>query len=146
MVYVEGIIDRTSADVTYALAHQEDVADLKGAWNVSDMNRCIDNVAYLVQTLRDAGYAINSQVQTHVTAEDYPHHQSLMNVLRGNVVELVTGFYTLNHPVIPDANTFDYLQANDLENSLKLTNILVTRMQAGYQKCGVAICGQEVML
>ena len=47
MTWTTPITDRTFEDVKYAFENQNLSTDLKGAWNVSDTTRIINNMLYL---------------------------------------------------------------------------------------------------
>ena len=62
MSWSSPIFDRTLSDVEYAFQNQSSALNLKGAWNISDANRVIDNCKYLETLLNDLGYTVHSLI------------------------------------------------------------------------------------
>lgn len=147
MAWQTPIVDRVAADVTYARGSQNNAADLKGAWNVSDINRVIDNTIYLRDLLLSYGYHVYPFTdQVEVDESDYPLFTSVDSVYRTNVQHVVDAFYTLDNPTITLGSTINYVMANTLEENLRLTNLLIRRMEDGFKRSGTFKSGQEVIL
>lgn len=140
------ITDRTQSDVDYALENQSSASDLKGAWNISDINRVIDNSIYLRDILISYGYDISFTDQTHLTEADIPYITSVIKVLKDNVKALVDGFYSSGNPTISYSALPNYTMANDLETNLVITKTLIENMIEEFVYCGTFYCGEDLIL
>ena len=139
MAWTTPITDRTQADVTYAKANQNNVSDLKGAWNISDANRIIENTIYLKDLLIANGYPCSITNQALFVETDLPYVESKMKILKDNVQSVIDSFYkATNHPIIVYGMNFNYQNANDLELDLDLTNQLLQNMILELKYCGVS--------
>lgn len=146
MPWITPITDRTLNDVQYAFSNQNEVSDLKGAWNPSDINRVINNVEYVKTLLNSYGYYPSITSMPTFTESDLPYITSVMNVLRTNVSNIVTSFYQLNNPNIGFGSTFDYVDANSLEINLSITNQLLENMIALFKYSGTFYSGEDLIL
>lgn len=141
------ITDRTEADVISAISGQSNIADNKGAWNISDANRIIDNTIVLRDILISNGYNISFENQTHLLVEDLPYVTSVMRVMRDNIMALVNGFYKLTEsPNISYASYLNYTLANNMELNLSITNTLLENMILDLQFTGEPTSGEQFYL
>lgn len=141
------IVDRTQADVTTALSGQSNVSDNKGAWNISDANRVIDNSIVLRDILVKNGYNISFTNQPHMSMDDVPYMTSFMKVLKDNIMALVNGFYKLTEsPTISYANYLNYTIANNMELNLNITNTLLENMINELDFSGEPTAGEQFYL
>lgn len=140
------IIDRTYDDVLYAIANQTATIDLKGAWNVSDANRLIDNIEYLKLRLNDYQiYPVITPMSYFIQSE-LPYSSTRISTLKNNIINLVNSYYKMNHPVIRMGRILDYTDANAMELNLKLTNDLFDSMVKLYKYSGTFNSGQSIVL
>lgn len=151
------ITDRTQADVLRVKAlnakgweamteaeRTEWLGDLKGAYNVSDLNRVGHNVDHLAGVLDGHGYTVLVAPKTNWTVEDIPTQPQMATYL-GNVQALKGGFYgTTDLPETMDKLTAD--GANNIEKLLLEIETYINRMVAGFRKCGTFKSGQGVIL
>lgn len=141
-MWITPIKDRTLADVQYAIANQNLVSDLKGAYNLSDIDRVMENVVYLRDLLNDYGrFPVVTALPVLVEA-DLPYLSLVMDVLRTNVVNVRDAYYQLGHPLIRYGTEFNYTDANALEESLYLTNLLLQSMISTIKYSGTFYSGE----
>lgn len=142
MAWITPIIDRTLSDVQYAIANQNDVSNLKGAFNIYDIDRIINNVEHLKILLNEYGYFPVITPLPSLSEGDLPYLSTVIDVLRTNVENVVESFYQLNNPTIRYGNVFDYNDANSLEINLKITNDLFASMIASIKYAGTFYAGE----
>lgn len=146
MAWTTPINDRTQSDVDYALANQSATIDLKGAWNVSDANRVIDNTLYLKERLNAQGYYFTYTPQSHIAEADFPYKISFVNVMKDNINNMIAAFYSSGNPVIGYNMNPNYITANSIETNLKITNELLVLMIQSFRVCGTFNCGTSFRL
>lgn len=140
------IVDRTYADVLYAINNQTATIDLKGAWNISDANRLIDNIEYLKGQLNGYNvYPVITPITPFVQSE-LPYASLKITTLRTNIINLVNSYYKMGHPLIRMGRILDYTDANAMELNLKLTNDLFESMVKLYKYSGTFNSGQSIVL
>ena len=153
--WIEPIFDRTRSDVDYALAKIEEwrkngstnVYELKGCFNVTDINRIAGNIQYLAETLKPLYYFPNCKTnRINWGGGDFPHEGSI-NLIIGDVRELCSVFFqTSTAPALPDT-ILTYEQVNSLEENLYLIKQILDDMVEyanTYRQCGTFVCGGGV--
>lgn len=145
MAFITPIIDRTEQDVLYAMLNQNSTQDLKGAWNVSDINRLINNINHLKTELQKLGYNASITAQADFIESELPF-ASKLDIIRNNIKSIVNSFYKFNNPEIRYGDIFDYEDANTLEINLKITNDLLTSLLNELRYCGEGYCGESITL
>jgi hypothetical protein len=146
MPWITPITDRIQEDVDFAKENQSSTSDLKGAWNISDINRIIDNTIYLRNLLFENGYNITIIEQSHIVESDIPYITSFIKVLKDNIKSLVDGFYSRGNPVIDYSQFPTFTMANNLEINLEITNSLLNSMIAELKYCGEPKCNDDIIL
>jgi len=146
MAWTTPITDRTLADIEYAITHQDAVLDLKGAWNISDINRIIDNTDYLKTQLNNYGYFFPYTTLTHLVETDFPFDASFVTVLKTNVISMVDAFYKQGNPTIVINTNPTYTMANSIEINLQSTLDLLTLLPQSFRRCGTFSCGTDFRL
>lgn len=146
MSWTTPITDRTEDDVTYALENQDSVSDLKGAWNISDANRVIDNSIYLRDLLNSYGYTVSFADQPHLTVSDFPYITSVIKLMKDNIQLLLDAFYTEGNPSLTYSQYANYNSANSMEINLDITNTLLENMIAELIYCGEPYSGDDIIL
>ena len=146
MPFVTPRLDRTQEDVLYAFANQTSTSDLKGALNVSDVNRMIGNTIHLRDLLNQYGFTSSFPNQPLFTMDTLPHVNSQIDVIRNNIRTIVQAFYTMGNPEIASGNTLNYIDVNALEMNIKITNDLITALILEMRNCGYYTCGQDITL
>lgn len=140
------IIDRSLSDVEFAMLNQNSTANLKGAWNISDANRVIENTLYLNNKLEDYNYNSELIPIDYLVESDLPYATSKMDIIRDNVKLVINSYYKLHHLPIIYGNVFDYNQANVLEINLKGTNDLLESMIRNFKYSGMFSSGETINL
>ena len=146
MAWITPIIDRTQQDVLYALANQNSTDNLKGAWNISDVNRIINNIDYLNTKLLEQNYTSGVSTQNNFVMTDLPYVNSKIDIIRNNVNKIVDCFYKMNNPNIRYGTVFDYNDANTLEINLKITNDLLESLIALFKYSGTFYSGTGLLI
>ena len=145
-VWTTPITDRTANDVAYAKANQNESADLKGAWNISDANRVINNTIYLRDLLNQYGYTVEFDDQPLLTEADFPYRDSVIKVMKDNINAVVNAFYEFNNPTIMYGTTASYTGANTMEINLDITNTLLENLISNLLYCGEPYSGDTITL
>lgn len=147
MSWSNPITDRTLDDVLYALENQNLVEDLKGAFNISDANRIIDNTLYLKELLESYEFPVlDYEPQEHIVETDIPYISSVIWLMIQNVIVVTNAYYITTHQTLSYPNNLNYQKVNDIEENLRLTYKLLTDMISNAKKCGTFISGQTVIL
>ena len=149
MTWIEPVFDRTQADVEYALnkmaewraTGETNTSDLKGCFNVNDINRIENNIAYLATNLSSLYYfsapVTKTWEQTQIPTVDD------MNRILNNVRELNEAFYqSPEAPPVPDG-LFTISQVNDLEENLYQLKTMLDNMISSFKQSGAFECGEE---
>lgn len=153
------VTDRTAADLarwlelrnkgyskmTEAERAEWDAGNMKGAYNVSDLNRVGEALNYLRDRLADASYVsrVAFVAKTDWAATDIPTASNMYDYLRyvSVIREAMAQFATT--PAAPTyTGGLDYQEANDIEKILVDVDQLITNMQAHRYYCGELFCGE----
>lgn len=154
------IFDRTADDVahwerlrnkgyaamTKAERSEWDAANMKGAYNVSDLNRVGNALNDLHSRLHEAGYIRPMLVftaKTDWTAADVPTGADLAAYLR--YVAIIRGAMA-QFPTTPttpgNTGSLDYNEANNIEKILLDVDALIQNMLAARYFCGEIFAGE----
>lgn len=152
------IFDRSTSDITelqtlrdkgFANMTSEEQTSwnngLKGAYNISDINRVNDAVVYLQQLLLSCGYNITVSVGTDLVYSDLYNEEYCLNYL-ANIQHLIDGYYTMTEtPSLPSttAEILTLTGANAIEKILYDIDYIIENMQKYYIHSGVASSGQN---
>ena len=153
------VTDRTAADLarwlelrnkgysnmTEAERAEWGAGDMKGAYNVSDLNRVGAALNYLRDRLAEARYISSAEfiAKTDWMEADIPTPQEMQNYLRyvSVIREALAQFATT--PATPtNTGGLDYQEANAIEKILVDVDRLITNMQAHFYYCGELFCGE----
>lgn len=153
------ITDRTEGDVKHweklrnkgyaAMTDAEraewDAGTMKGAYNVSDLNRVGTALNYMCDRLAEASYIspYAFTAKTDWAAADIPTAADLTNYL--NYVSQIREAFSryANTPPTPEnIGALDYQDANDIEKILVDVNTLLTNMIAALFYCGDIYSGE----
>lgn len=151
------ITDRTQADVLRVKAlnakgweamteaeRTEWLGDLKGAYNVSDLNRVGHNVGYLAGLLGEYGYSVTVSPKVNWQVDDIPCVAD-MDAYLSDVEALKAAFYG-TVPLPDSMNKLTVTAANNIEKLLLEIETYINRMVAGFRKCGTFRSGQGGIL
>lgn len=157
--FPELVYDRTYADVmrwlelrnkgyanmTAAERAEWDAGNMKGAYNISDLNRVGEALNYLRDRLAAANYLPSSifSAETYWTTADIPTASDLRNYLRyvSTIREAMARYKTT--PAVPEyTGGLDYQEANNIEKILVDVDQLITNMLAARYCCGELYGGE----
>ena len=133
------ITDRTALDVDelYNLLSQgqNPSAAHKGAYNASDLNRVGDAVSYLTQRLQNIGISVTTEPKTNWTGVDIPTQSQIEKYL-DNIWSMWAAIMAYRPDIkLPEEMRFlDYSGANQIEELLKQTDLMVTRIELSYRQ------------
>lgn len=154
------ITDRTEADKTELLRVRAKIitetwegltedektywfSNPKGAYNISDLNRVGNNMAYLADLLNSYGYAVGISPKTDWVVDDIPT-QSQMSQLLADLQALEDSYYTLTSTPAPPASMAKlfWYDANNIEQILLDINMLLENMIAQFKFSDTFYCGE----
>jgi hypothetical protein len=116
---------------------------LKGAYNISDLNRVQSAVRYLSDRLAAVGYPLKLSEVKNWTAQDVPTRSDLENYLAD--VRAVRGVFTLLKTTPPAPETMiglNYIRANNIEQILLDVDMLLSNMIASFVYSGDIFGGE----
>lgn len=121
--YITPITNRTSADVSYAKSHQDDLINKNiGAWNYTDANRVCNNLKYAAEYMYEQGFLsqpYSAQIKLDWKETDIMTSESLNSMIVDNMNNLKS--YSRPdltwYPIASIAN-MDYSVANWLERNI----------------------------
>lgn len=149
--WITPIFDRTQQDVEFAKRQiaqwknglANDVYDLKGCLNVSDINRIENNIKYLSNKLNELGYSNTTYTKTW-NRTSLPNQQDIDRIIN-NVKELIKAFCQQpSAPNVPD-RLVDYNDINAIEKNLSLIKELIDYMVNSYKVSGALQSGQTIL-
>jgi hypothetical protein len=146
MAWVEPIYDRTVSDVEFALHKIKEwrnsgvtnTTDLKGCFNVSDMNRIEGNIRYLADALTDL-YYFNDIVTKTWERDDIPTESDITRVIE-NTRSLVLSF-SEHAPDLP-TTLLTITDVNCIEETLNRVKMILDGMITSFQECDTFECGE----
>lgn len=147
MAFITPIYNRTSTDVAYVFAHQGSDSELKGALNVSDLNRIENNVEWLHEQLYAYGYSNLVDVKTDWVNTDFIYLDDIDRI-RQNVLNLVNAYYDLaeSPTIVLGQEPLSYTHINDIEKVIFDIDSILNRMIEYFRISGTFVAGQGVIL
>lgn len=155
---LELITDRTAADVKrwrvlQAKGYNAMTADekaewdsgMKGAYNVTDLNRVGNAYKYLQNRLSEAGYLQGYEIipKTDWKASDVPTTADFKRYIRSvNSIRNALTTLRTTPPQLDETGGIDFQEANNLEQILFDTEYLLNQLQAIYHYNGDIYCGE----
>lgn len=152
------ITDRTLADVQRFLTLgnkglnnmtaaelEEWNSDLKGAYNVSDLNRVGVALNYLRDRLKNAGYLKGNEFAavTNWNEKNIPSTADFSAYLRAvETIRAAMSRYNTTPATPTDTGSLDYIGANAIEQILIDVDKLITNMQAARYYCSDIMSGE----
>lgn len=151
------ITDRTRADVERAKMLNdtgfngwtasevaEYLADLKGAYNASDLNRVESAVAYIIERLVANGYdSLKLRIQNAWIRTEFMNVSEAQRYLQ-NIRDLRSQFVQPDGtPEVPDdMDGFTYEEANDIERILVIIDEYITKIEQAFFYSGELYGGE----
>ena len=127
-----------------AILDIDEVYDLKGCLNLSDLNRIEGNIEYLTEKLENYYYPTHTYCKVW-TNEDIPNQHDMSRILY-NIRYLIDSFYTLDNPPPLPNTMMRYDEINAIEENLHLIKEVLDCMQKSFKKSGTVKCGAKTLL
>ena len=156
-VWINPVFDRTREDVEFAIrkiaewktshAHSSggnDVYDLKGCLNVTDLNRIEENIAYLADKLEAYSYPANVSTRPWDRG-GVPTQRDVLRIVE-NIKSILNSFYSPNNaPALPNKMS-SYEDINAIEENLYLIKVLLDGMEGSFVVSGTTKSGAKMFL
>ena len=142
--WISPVFDRTQSDVDYAKAQiksGENLSELKGCFNVTDINRIENNTRYIADRLNVLSYAntITTKVWDIAGVPDVSEVARLIN----NVASLINAYYLPEGaPSLPNT-LLTFEQVNSLEKMLYMIKHLLDEEENQFRYSGTFNSGEE---
>ena len=134
---------KVSAETATAAEQTEWASDLKGAYNVSDLNRVGASVAYVAGRLTGYGYAVSVDPRQDWQMTDIPTPESMTAYLADVAALRAALTVSADTPEVPeDMERLTWQEANDIEKILVDVDELLTRMTAAWFYSGELYAGE----
>lgn len=147
MTWSEPIFDRTQADVDFAIKKIQEwknsgatnITDLKGCFNVSDLNRIEDNTRYLSDKLSELYYFSSVTTRHNWNVAHLPTQSDIDRIIQ-NTRTLILSIST-EAPELPTTLlTID--DVNCIEFNLYKIKMILDEMTTSSVECGTFDCGE----
>lgn len=121
-----------------------DVYELKGCFNLLDLNRIEDNIVYLAEKMGGFSYTptIHSKRWTRV---DMPNQDDMVRITE-NIHALMNAFYTPSNPPYLSYKMLSYSDINAIEETLYLIKQMLDCMQSSFKQAGTIKSGSTTFL
>lgn len=142
--WISPVHDRKQSDVDYAISQLEkgiNTSDLKGCFNVVDINRIENNVRYIADRLNVLKYTNTVETKSW----DMYGIPNVTEITRSinNVQKIINAYYRPeNAPALP-STLLTYEQVNALEKILYMIKHLIDSEENQFRYCGTIICGED---
>ena len=126
------------------VVHVGDVYELKGCFNLLDLNRIENNIEYMSETLSELGYP-QSTFTKKWTRKDMPSGSDIQRILK-NISSLIADFHQQgNAPSLPQT-MLSYEEINMIEKNLQLLKELLDCMIGSFHKSNTFKSGTTTFL
>lgn len=140
---VATLAGRVSAGTATAAELAEWQSDLKGAYNVSDLNRVGAAVAYVAGRLTGYGYVVSVSPRQDWQVTDVPTPESMTAYLADVATLRAALTVPADTPEVPeDMEQLTWKEANNIEKILVDVDELLTRMAAAWFYSGEIYAGE----
>lgn len=126
------------------IAHIGDVYELKGCFNLLDVNRIEGNIAYLAENMENFAYAPNIHGKQW-TRTDMPNQNDMSRII-GNIRALIDAFYSPSNPPSLPSTMLSYEDINAIEENLHLIKEMLDCMQSSFKMVGTTKSGSRMIL
>lgn len=142
MEWVEPIFDRTQSDIDFAIQTMRnwrktgltETSDLKGCFNVSDINRIENDIQYLSDNLTEWYYFNDIDTTKTWDKESFPTIEDVNRIINNIRVLITAYFQSADAPALPETIvTFE--QVNALEENLYQIKAILDDMIASFRVC-----------
>lgn len=142
--WISPVHDRTQSDIDYAIsqiAQGNNSSELKGCFNVVDINRIENNVRYIADRLNVLKYTNTVETKSW-DMYGLPNVTEITRLIN-NVSKLISAYYRPeNAPDLP-STLLTYEQVNALEKNLYMIKHLIDSEENQFRFCGTVICGED---
>lgn len=146
MGWIEPVFDRTQSDVDFAKQQIQrwrdessaNITDLKGCFNVSDMNRIENNIRYLSDNLSDLYYFSSVTTKTWSKA-DLPTVADIDRLIENTRIIVLS--ICEDAPELP-TTLVTFADVNALEQTLYKIKMILDEMTASFLECDTFECGE----
>ena len=146
MGWIEPVFDRTQADIDFAIQTMQrwkntrsyETSDLKGCFNVSDINRIENDIQYLSDNLTDL-YYFSTVVTKTWNIEDSPLVSDIDRLIQ-NTLTIISSICD-DTPELP-TTLLTFADVNSLELNLYKIKMILDEMIASFQECDTFDCGE----
>lgn len=146
MAWMEPIFDRIQADVDFALQQiqrwrdegSSDITDLKGCFNVSDMNRIENDIQFLSDNLSDLYYfsTVNTKTWDKASLPTVADINRMIENTRILVLSICE-----DAPELP-TTLVTFTDVNCIEGILNKLKLILDDMTASFLECDTFDCGE----
>jgi hypothetical protein len=142
--WIRPIYTRAQKDVDYAISQIKqgnNSLELKGCFNVTDINRIENNSRYIADRLNVMKYT------NHIETKSWdmygvPDSDDVFRLIN-NVAKIIDAYYIPNDaPTLP-LTLLTYKDANALEKNLYMIKNLVDDEENEFRYCGTFSCGED---
>ena len=126
------------------IVHVGDVYELKGCFNLLDLNRIEDNIAFLAENLESFSYTPNIRGKQW-NRVDMPNQNDMSRIIE-NIRSLISAFYSPNNPPSLPTTMLSYEDINAIEETLHLIKQMLDCMQTSFKKVGTIKSGTRSLL
>jgi hypothetical protein len=121
-----------------------DVYELKGCFNLLDLNRIEDNITFLAETMESFSYAPNIHGK-HWGRVDMPNQNDMSRIVE-NIRSLISAFYPPDNPPPLPSTMLSHNDINAIEENLYLIKQILDCMQTSFKKVGTIKSGARSLL
>lgn len=142
--WISPVYDRTKSDVDFAISQIKngDISlELKGCFNVTDINRIENNSRYIADRLNVLKYANNIKTASW-DMYGVPNATEVARLINNVTLLIKAYFKPANAPNLPPT-LLTYEQVNSLEKNLYLIKHLIDDEENEFRHCGTFNCGEE---
>jgi hypothetical protein len=122
----------------------DDVYDLKGCLNLTDLNRIEGNITYLAEKMESYSYSPNIRGKQW-TNEDMPNQNDMSRII-GNIRALISAFYSPSSPPSLPTTMLSIADINVIEENLYMIKEILDCMQSSFKKVGTIKSGSRMLL
>ena len=142
--WISPVHNRTQIDVDYAKARIQagfNEAELKGCFNVTDINRIENNVRYIADRLNVLKYTNTIETKSW-DMYGLPNITEITRLIN-NVSKIIDAYYRpADSPELPNT-LLTFEQVNALEKMLYMIKHLIDNEENEFRHCGTFNCGED---
>ena len=121
-----------------------DVYELKGCFNLLDLNRIEGDIDYLAEQMESFSYSPNIRGKQW-NKVDMPNQNDMSRIVE-NIRSLISAFYTPDNPPSLPTTMLSYNDINAIEENLYLIKQMLDVMQTSFKKVGTIKSGAKAIL